>query len=72
MKNLQHKLLPFLQFMAIFVLLISTHSCYNEVDSWEEQGLAPIYVSDTDFGLIQAESPRPSVDQGVASFSSFG
>ena len=64
MTNYKHKLLSFLQFSAIFVLLIGMQSCFDDEESWQEQGLAPIYVSDTDFSLINSEEPRPSVDQG--------
>ena len=53
----------FYYFFFVIICLV-TASCVPQSEKWEEIGLAPIYISPSDFSFIKTESPRASEDQG--------
>ena len=40
-------------------------SCVPTEEKWTEDGMAPLYVSPTDFTQVYTEGPKESVDQGA-------
>lgn len=62
--NNKHKLLYRIGVFSLFVM-ICFPSCFSDLrEPWQENGMAPIYVSPTNFDLIYSSSPQPSEDQG--------
>lgn len=54
----------YIQTIFFILLAISMFSCVPTEEQWTERGLAPEYVSPTDFSQIYTEAPKESVDQG--------
>lgn len=44
--------------------MILLSSCFPEENQWQEQGMAPVYISPEDFSYIKSGPPIPSEDQG--------
>ena len=62
--NSSHKRIRYLYFFAFVTAMVIFTSCVPD-DSWEEIGLAPIYVSPDNYDLIKSTEPRESIDQGA-------